>query len=242
MKHLCSKFIVYVLIMLGLLTISPTALLFADNVDEGKKLYRHFCIQCHGESGKGYGVNAEFMDPPPADFTDTEDMVYFGKKNNLEIYDVIFNGGKYTVNVNPLMPTFGKTLSEYEIWTIVAYIRTLHPNNAEPIIFSGLIKKRPQVNIKNISIDEITRQEIKKGKKIFKYFGCFGCHKASKKKGGVSGGALNMISAKLNPQDIFAKIKAPLYVRSDCQMPGADISDEKALLLTKYLVSLKQII
>lgn len=209
-------------------------------VDDGKKLYNKFCTQCHGEKGKGDGVNSEFMISPPADFTDTVEKVYFAEKTNQAIFDVIFKGGKDNPEFNVLMPTFGWTLSEYEIWTLVAYVRSLHPNEAKSINFSGLSKERPKINIKQISVGEISKIERKDGKKTVKKYGCRGCHKIGKKKrGGESGGLLSGIKEKLTPQEIFSKIKDPRLITKDSKMPAANINDEDALLITKYLLTLK---
>src|ERR1700675_266865 len=35
----------------------------------GKKLYRRFCVGCHGPAGDGNGENAQWIDPKPRDFT-----------------------------------------------------------------------------------------------------------------------------------------------------------------------------
>ncbi len=35
---------------------------------EGKKLYRRYCVGCHGVSGDGNGENAPWIDPKPRDF------------------------------------------------------------------------------------------------------------------------------------------------------------------------------
>tara|TARA_B100000315_G_scaffold5613_1_gene5631 strand:- start:852 stop:1616 length:765 start_codon:yes stop_codon:yes gene_type:complete len=240
-----QKFIFFLLVAFTWMILSPTAFLYAGPVDDGKKLHNHFCAQCHGESGKGDGVNEEFMDPPAKDFTDTVDKVYFATVTNKQIFDVIFNGGKYTPKVNTFMPTFGISLSEYEIWAMVAYVRTLHPNEAPPIDFSGLSKERPKINIKQISVGEISKQERKEGKKAVKKYGCRGCHKiGKKKKGAESGGLLNGIKEKLSPQEIFSKIKDPRSVmkdskNEDSKMAAAKINDEDALLITKYLLTLK---
>src|SRR5689334_19565623 len=39
------------------------------NVASGKKLYRRYCIGCHGPFGDGNGENAQWIDPKPRDFT-----------------------------------------------------------------------------------------------------------------------------------------------------------------------------
>ncbi|HJP17264.1 MAG TPA: c-type cytochrome [Nitrospinota bacterium] len=245
MNSMNKKFIFFLLAAFAWMTVSPAASLFAGPLDDGKKIYNQYCAQCHGDSGKGDGANEEFMDPPARDFTDTVDKVYFATITNKQIFDVISKGGKYTPKVNTFMPTFGISLSEYEIWTTVAYVRTLHPNKAPAVSFSGLSKERPKINIKQISVGEISKKERKDGKKTVKKYGCRGCHKiGKKKKGAESGGLLNGIKAKLSPQEIFSKIKDPRSVmknskNKESKMAAANINDEDALLITKYLLTLK---
>ena len=44
-----------------------------DSVDVGKKLYRdHGCALCHGEGGLGDGRMARSLDPPPRDFSKSD--------------------------------------------------------------------------------------------------------------------------------------------------------------------------
>ena len=35
------------------------------NAREGQALYRHYCLNCHGEQGRGDGFNAYNLDPRP---------------------------------------------------------------------------------------------------------------------------------------------------------------------------------
>src|ERR1700736_5219103 len=36
---------------------------------DGKKLYRRYCVGCHGPLGDGNGENAQWIDPKPRDLT-----------------------------------------------------------------------------------------------------------------------------------------------------------------------------
>ena len=40
------------------------------HAESGKHLYRRFCIGCHGPDGNGQGMNAQWIDPQPRDFTE----------------------------------------------------------------------------------------------------------------------------------------------------------------------------
>jgi mono/diheme cytochrome c family protein len=105
-------------------------------VAKGETLYAHYCMHCHGEHGRqneGYNWK-EMPDPRPKDLSNKEEMSTFKDE---EIFETISRDMKDTTPdvgdkigdeefAVPTMPTFKYTLSEEEIWAIVAYVRTLH--------------------------------------------------------------------------------------------------------------------
>ncbi len=112
------------------------ALFQSAQVSKGQKLYAHYCMHCHGEHGRqNEGYNWGMMpDPRPKDLSAKEEMSTFKdeeifatvsrdmKDTTPEVGDTI-GDDEFAV---PTMPTFKYTLSEEEIWAIVAYVRTLH--------------------------------------------------------------------------------------------------------------------
>lgn len=106
-----------------------------EKTAEGKKLYNHYCSHCHGESGQqGEGFNWERMpDPRPKNLAAEAEMSTFSDE---EIFHTISREMRDTTDPKVLddmdyfavttMPTFKYTLSEEEIWNVVAYVRTLH--------------------------------------------------------------------------------------------------------------------
>ncbi len=112
------------------------ALFQSEQVSKGQKLYGHYCMHCHGEHGRqNEGYNWGSMpDPRPKDLSAKEEMSTFKdeelfatvsrdmKDTTPEVGDKI-GDDEFAV---PTMPTFKYTLSEEEIWAIVAYVRTLH--------------------------------------------------------------------------------------------------------------------
>ncbi len=112
------------------------ALFQSEQVAKGKHLYEHYCMHCHGEHGQqneGYNWN-QMPDPKPKDLSNKSEMSTFKDE---EIFNTVSRDMKDTTPeigdkigdddfAVPTMPTFKYTLSEEEIWAIVAYVRTLH--------------------------------------------------------------------------------------------------------------------
>jgi len=105
---------------------------------KGHELYAHYCMHCHGESGKqNEGFNWSSMpDPKPKDLSNRPEM---GTWSDQEIFAVLSRDMLDTTDPDeggdeigdddfgvPTMPTFKYTLSEDEIWAVVGYVRTLH--------------------------------------------------------------------------------------------------------------------
>lgn len=86
----------------------------------GREVYQHYCQTCHGDSGAGDGFNAFNLDPRPRDFSGPA----FQKKTDADIRDAIHRGGA-GVGLSPLMPPWGRTLSERQINDVILYLHTL---------------------------------------------------------------------------------------------------------------------
>ena len=114
---------------------SGCALFEDERTAKGRKLYHHYCMHCHGESGRQQeGFNwARMPDPRPRDLSESASMSTFSDK---EIFDTISREMRDTslqavlddenYFAVPTMPTFKYTLSEEELWAVVGYVRTLH--------------------------------------------------------------------------------------------------------------------
>ena len=81
----------------------------------GTKLYQQHCAICHGEKGKGDGLAAKSLTPPPRDFSKG---VFRYSKNEAERLAFVKKG-------KPPMPAWGGTLSEAELKDVLAFIHTL---------------------------------------------------------------------------------------------------------------------
>ncbi len=232
-----------------LFSLNGCSSLFGDkHVSAGRKLFNRFCTPCHGEGGAGDGYNAKNLDPHARDLTDSKED-YMAKLSNEEIYEVIEKGGR-GVDISPLMPSWGKVFSEEEIWSLVAYTRTLHPYKGEKVNFN---KAYQTVRTKNPSVkedefdklmqekvvdDEVQEEFVGRGREIFDDFGCVACHKVGEK-GGVLGPDLTRVGFMLQPQFIFRWVKNPQSFKPETRMPNLGLEDEDALAITLYLSTLK---
>jgi len=84
---------------------------------EAAALYQKNCSVCHGQTGKGDGMMAQGMQPPPADFADDPDLPYDPIGG---LYWKILTGRKP-------MPGWKKDLNQEQIWALAQYIKTLGP-------------------------------------------------------------------------------------------------------------------
>jgi mono/diheme cytochrome c family protein len=97
------------------------AAVFAQDKEEGKKLYVTYCSSCHGESGKGDGPAAASLPVKPANHADGAVM---NKLSDKALTDIISKGGQ-AAGKSAFMPAWGASLKEKQIQDIVAYVRSI---------------------------------------------------------------------------------------------------------------------
>lgn len=83
----------------------------------GEYIYQHFCIGCHGPVGDGKGPAAEYMMPPPLNFTELRKHLAEGKYIGGLLYYQIMNGVTGTA-----MPYFKRDLESEKIWDVSNYV------------------------------------------------------------------------------------------------------------------------
>jgi len=133
--------LVPLLLLVNLVFFAGTPANAEPDLGEGKHLFRHYCAVCHGDSGKGNGINADSLgDVHPTDLTTSE----FDKYDDEEIYEVIEGGGA-AVDISYYMPPWGGVFSEDQIHSLVAYVRTLSQEKgagaAEAVRFPDIERK-----------------------------------------------------------------------------------------------------
>lgn len=91
---------------------------------QGATHYASLCASCHGARGDGQGPAAAGLNPKPARHDDGTAM---NDLSNDYLFKIIKEGGA-AVGKSPLMAPWGGTLSDAQIWDVVAFVRSL----AEP--------------------------------------------------------------------------------------------------------------
>ncbi len=218
------------------------ALLEDENVGQGRKLFAYYCSSCHGEKGMGDGFNSLNLDPTPRDLTDSKE-VYLGKQKNEDLYKVLSLGGG-AIEKSTRMPLYKYTLSEKEIWQIIAFIRTLHSHDTGDIDFTKEMKIKPErlegksMKAGSEKFKKKNKRAMLMGKKAYKKTGCSGCHKIGEK-GGTVGPDLTHIGARLNPAWMYKFFLNPQRMIKHVKMPNYGFKDKVAFNITYYLKSLK---
>ncbi|MFQ5535415.1 MAG: c-type cytochrome [Sphingomonadales bacterium] len=101
----------------------------AGLADTAKERFEWFCVQCHGQTGKGDGINSvDEMPVGPIDLTSSKEMAKF---TNEMIIGTLTHGGPANT-LDALMPPWGDTFSAEEIDELMHYVRSLCQDAACP--------------------------------------------------------------------------------------------------------------
>jgi mono/diheme cytochrome c family protein len=96
-----------------------------------------------------------------------------------------------------------------------------------------------EVPVMDIDEDELTEEQIEKGRAIFFEKGCNACHTAVEEAGAV-GPDLNQAGTRLETGFIFFHIQDPQRANPGAVEPKYDLSDEEILDLTHFLMTLHE--
>lgn len=234
------------------------SVVFEDpRVAQGRTILAKYCAGCHGFKGKGGGFNAAYLDSHPRDLTDR----YMAEATNEQIYQAVQEGvagvfpGRERKNESegeeeeemgsPVMPYWGYTLSDQEIWSLVAYIRTLRKSDADPIEFDDQIHaQRPRPSVpQKIELPSVASPEgqrlVSVGKRLFEErYACTSCHQLNGS-GGQIGPELSRAGFRMNPQWIYKWIQYPQAIKRNAIMPAFGLPEEEAKAITLYLTTLR---
>ncbi len=92
-------------------------------LEEGQRLFQHYCSVCHGSEGRGDGhFFASTLSPSPPDFTVPE---WYSERSDQDLIAAITEGSAIR-GQSDLCPDWGKTFASVEVRYLVTYIRELH--------------------------------------------------------------------------------------------------------------------
>ena len=215
---------------------------------QGRPLFLYYCAACHGVSGDGDGYNAEQLDKEPAELSD---LKFIAKKNDSQIYRVIKLGG-VGVKKSHLMPAFGYTLSEEEMWSLVAYVRHLAGDLNHPVTLPDNTSKtrpsNPSLSHNSLKVFRTwfskagsDQSLIDRGEKLFrKKKSCFACHQLEDE-GGLVGPDLSRAGFLYTPEWIFTWIGNPQSIKPESKMPNLGLNNDDCRAITAFLASLKDV-
>jgi mono/diheme cytochrome c family protein len=134
--------------------------------ESGKKLYLHYCSQCHGEQGDGEGYAAPHLRPRPRNFTTGKFKIRTTPNGALpthqDLVNIIRHGMPYTSM--PAWPGLG----DQEVSDLAYFITTFSPDFAKP-------ENAPKP-VELPSAPKATKESIELGKKLYEENGCVKCH------------------------------------------------------------------
>src|SRR5246127_959683 len=135
------------------------------NAASGKKLYRRYCIGCHGPLGDGNGENAPWIDPKPRDFVAATFKCRSTPTGTLPTDQYLYNSvSRGFTNSN--MPHWDSLAPQNRI-DLVAYLETFSPRwQSEKA--GEVIKVPPE--------PAATSQSIAHGADLFQKMECWKCH------------------------------------------------------------------
>ena len=214
-----------------------------DILERGKHLFQGYCAHCHGKFGDGDGFNAEFLDRDPTALSNPE---FLAKRSNDKLFRVISEGGA-RVKKSHLMPVFGHTLSEEEIWSLIVFIRHLGKDEVLVTVPEGVKSKKPMRPVLTRSdMTSFSKWFAEKGQEkeqvdtgrllVMNKISCLGCHQLNDE-GGRIGPNLNRSFLNYKPEWIYAWISNPQFFRPNTKMPNLGLAPEEARAIASFLVS-----
>ena len=220
----------------------------------GKVLYKEYCAQCHGLTGKGDGPAASGLDPKPAIHANMP----FDKLPMEYLYTVINHGG-VAVGKSPNMPYWGLTIGQQGVADVIAYLKVTFKGIPEVPATAGgqsgacvqprKTAKAPDAFLTKTNPLSSSAGAIKAGKELFlktaQPVACVMCH-------GEQGDGKGLMGAALVPPPRNFTCGAMMRDISDGQLfwiikngsPGtgmmsfASLPDEQVWQLIHYIRSL----
>jgi mono/diheme cytochrome c family protein len=96
-----------------------------DTLADGKEAFGHYCVACHGMDGQNTGIPfSDHISPPIPSLASAEVQSYTDGQLKWILDNGIWPSG---------MPGSKGTLSDDELWSIIAYLRHLPPAGSQGV-------------------------------------------------------------------------------------------------------------
>ena len=214
----------------------------AEDAAAGQAAYQQFCARCHGDSGKGDGVDAKRFYPRPRDLTmgvyKFRSTASGTAPTDADLFQTITDGLP-----GSNMPDW-QHLDEAVRWHLVDYLKSLSP----------VFAQSPPSPV-TLAPDPGPKHDLAKGKALYAKLGCTACHGAAGRANGTSAaGLVDDWSMPIRPADLtlgwnYRGGQAPrdIAMRLTAGIDGAGmpsyaeaISPEDAWHLAYYVASLQE--
>ena len=152
-------------------------------LNAGKRVYRKFCVHCHGPRGRGNGTATPYLSPQPRDLSSGIFKFHSTQNNALPVDEDLARTIRRGVP-GTAMPSWGEVLTPKEIRLLVAYIKT----------FSGRFNQEiPDYRIRvgmELPYDPLS---VRQGGEVYRQMRCGRCHGKDGKRSGPLDASMNDI-------------------------------------------------
>ena len=150
----------------------------APDLKAGKAAYGQYCARCHGETGKGDGLDAKRFYPRPRDFSlgvyKFRSTASGTPPSDEDLFRTIAQGLP-----GSNMPDW-QHLDEKTRWQLVYYLKSLSP----------VFAQTPPAPVSTTPDPGRQRADLKKGREMYEKLGCAACHGAAGRANGTSAAGL----------------------------------------------------
>lgn len=94
----------------------------SDQIAQGATVFEANCAECHGTTGAGDGPRAAELSVPVGNLAQPDALIAL---SDTALFETIMQGK------NEAMPAFADTLDDEQVWSVIAYTRTLSIANAD---------------------------------------------------------------------------------------------------------------
>ena len=140
---------------------------------EGKKLYDHYCTQCHGEQGAGDGPGKIFFNPRPRDFTSAKYKMRSTSSGSLPMDGDIVKAIRHGLAFQPGMAYTGMPpwpqFTDQQIENIVYHLKTFSADFSDPAYNDPKPIALP-------AAPPYSEESAEKGRTFFETNECIKCH------------------------------------------------------------------